>query len=160
VRLINRSTRKLQLTPEGSAYYDRSIRILDDINTAEREAAIGAMPRGRVRVNTSVPFGLHWLLPLLPGFFRLHRHQRRCFAHRHRGRSDGGTRGHRHSRGTAARVASARAESSAKAAWWWSPHRAISRSTARRERQPTSPSTTCWASVFQADRRLAVSRRQ
>jgi DNA-binding transcriptional LysR family regulator len=30
------------------------------------------MPRGRVRVNTSVPFGLHWLLPLLPGFFRLH----------------------------------------------------------------------------------------
>ncbi|MGD9838021.1 MAG: LysR family transcriptional regulator [Afipia sp.] len=72
VRLINRSTRKLQLTPEGSAYYDRSIRILDDINTAEREAAIGAVPRGRVRVNTSVPFGLHWLLPLLPGFFRLH----------------------------------------------------------------------------------------
>ena len=72
VRLINRSTRKLQLTPEGSAYYDRSIRILDDINTAEREAAIGAMPRGRVRVNTSVPFGLHWLLPLLPGFFKLH----------------------------------------------------------------------------------------
>ncbi|HOA39634.1 MAG TPA: hypothetical protein PKJ36_14585, partial [Flavihumibacter sp.] len=49
-----------------------SIRILDDINTAEREAAIGAMPRGRIRVNTSVPFGLHWLLPLLPGFFKLH----------------------------------------------------------------------------------------
>ena len=42
VRLINRSTRKLQLTPEGTAYYDRSIRILDDINTAEREAAVGA----------------------------------------------------------------------------------------------------------------------
>jgi DNA-binding transcriptional LysR family regulator len=72
VRLINRSTRKLQLTPEGTAYYDRSIRILDDINTAEREAAVGATPRGRVRVNTSVPFGLHWLLPLLPGFLELH----------------------------------------------------------------------------------------
>jgi DNA-binding transcriptional LysR family regulator len=72
VRLINRSTRKLQLTPEGTAYYDRSIRILDDIDTAEREAAAGATPRGRVRVNTSVPFGLHWLLPLLPGFLKLH----------------------------------------------------------------------------------------
>ncbi|MDB5632573.1 MAG: LysR family transcriptional regulator [Tardiphaga sp.] len=72
VRLISRSTRKLQLTPEGTAYYDRSIRILDDINTAEHEAAIGATPRGRVRVNTSVPFGLHWLLPLLPGFLKLH----------------------------------------------------------------------------------------
>ncbi|HBR43845.1 MAG TPA: LysR family transcriptional regulator, partial [Afipia sp.] len=62
----------LHLTPEGTAYYARSIRILDDINTAEREAAIGATPRGRVRVNTSVPFGLHWLLPLLPGFLKLH----------------------------------------------------------------------------------------
>jgi DNA-binding transcriptional LysR family regulator len=72
VRLINRSTRKLQLTPEGIAYYDRCVRILDDINTAEQEAAIGAVPRGRVRVNTSVPFGLHWLLPLLPGFLKLH----------------------------------------------------------------------------------------
>src|ERR1700740_3725336 len=68
VRLINRSTRKLQLTPEGSAYYERAIRILDDINTAEREATTGATPRGRLRVNTSVPFGLHRLLPLLPGF--------------------------------------------------------------------------------------------
>lgn len=70
VRLINRSTRKLQLTPEGSAYYERAIRILEDINTAEREAATGATPRGRLRVNTSVPFGLHRLLPLLPGFVK------------------------------------------------------------------------------------------
>lgn len=72
VRLINRSTRKLQLTPEGTAFYERCIRILDDITTAEHEAAIGAAPQGRVRVNTSVPFGLHWLLPLLPGFLKLH----------------------------------------------------------------------------------------
>jgi DNA-binding transcriptional LysR family regulator len=70
VRLINRSTRKLQLTPEGTAYYERAIRILDDMNTAEREAATGATPRGRLRVNTSVPFGLHRLLPLLPGFLK------------------------------------------------------------------------------------------
>lgn len=70
VRLINRSTRKLQLTPEGSAYYERAIRILEDINTAEREATTGATPRGRLRVNTSVPFGLHRLLPLLPGFVK------------------------------------------------------------------------------------------
>lgn len=72
VRLVNRSTRKLQLTPEGSAYYDRAIRILDDIGTAEREAAMGAMPRGRLRINTSVPFGLHRLLPLVPGFIKQH----------------------------------------------------------------------------------------
>jgi DNA-binding transcriptional LysR family regulator len=68
VRLINRSTRKLQLTPEGSAFYERALRILDEISAAEREAAIGATPSGLLRVNTSVPFGLRLLLPLLPDF--------------------------------------------------------------------------------------------
>jgi DNA-binding transcriptional LysR family regulator len=72
VRLINRSTRKLQLTPEGAAYYDRVVRILDDISGAEREAAIGATPQGRLRINTSVPFGLHCLLPLIPSFLANH----------------------------------------------------------------------------------------
>ncbi|QUS38974.1 LysR family transcriptional regulator [Tardiphaga alba] len=68
VRLINRSTRKLQLTPEGTAFYERALRILDEIAAAEREAAVGATPTGLLRVNTSVPFGLHRLLPLLPDF--------------------------------------------------------------------------------------------
>ena len=67
-RLINRSTRKLQLTAEGAAFYDRGLRILEDMATAEREAASGAAPRGRLRVNSNVPFGYHYLLPLLPGF--------------------------------------------------------------------------------------------
>jgi DNA-binding transcriptional LysR family regulator len=35
---------------------------------AEREAAAGAAPRGRLRVNTYVPFGVHRLIPLLPRF--------------------------------------------------------------------------------------------
>lgn len=70
VRLINRSTRKLQLTPEGSAFYERALRILEEMSTAEREAAVGATPSGVLRVNTSVPFGLHRLLPLLPDFAR------------------------------------------------------------------------------------------
>jgi DNA-binding transcriptional LysR family regulator len=72
VRLINRSTRQLQLTPEGTAYYERAIRILDEIATAEREATAGAIPRGRLRINTSVPFGLHKLMPLIPGFLARH----------------------------------------------------------------------------------------
>lgn len=70
VRLINRSTRKLQLTPEGSAFYERAVRVLDEMAAAEREAAVGATPSGLLRVNTSVPFGLHRLLPLLPDFAR------------------------------------------------------------------------------------------
>ncbi|TPL93463.1 LysR family transcriptional regulator [Mesorhizobium sp. B2-3-12] len=67
-RLVSRSTRKLQLTPEGTAFYDNGIRILADLDAAEREAAAGAAPRGRLRVNAYVPFGQHRLMPLLPRF--------------------------------------------------------------------------------------------
>ncbi|BCG99258.1 LysR family transcriptional regulator [Mesorhizobium loti] len=67
-RLVSRSTRKLQLTPEGTAFYDSGLRILSDMAAAEREAAAGAAPRGRLRVNTYVPFGVHRLIPLLPRF--------------------------------------------------------------------------------------------
>jgi DNA-binding transcriptional LysR family regulator len=71
-RLMNRSTRQLQLTAEGQAFYQRSVDILGDIAEAEREAAAGAAPRGRVRVNSNVPFGLHYLLPLVPRFVAAH----------------------------------------------------------------------------------------
>jgi DNA-binding transcriptional LysR family regulator len=71
-RLVNRSTRKLQLTPEGRAFYERCVRILSDMDEAEREAAAGTTPHGRLRVNTSVPFGLHYLLPLVPDFLARH----------------------------------------------------------------------------------------
>lgn len=67
-RLISRSTRRLQLTPEGTAFYDSGTRILADLDAAEREAAAGAAPRGRLRVNSYVPFGQHRLMPLLPRF--------------------------------------------------------------------------------------------
>ncbi|MDB5455753.1 MAG: LysR family transcriptional regulator [Caulobacter sp.] len=71
-RLINRSTRKLQLTAEGEAFHARALRVLADLDEAERAAAAGSVPRGRVRVNSSVPFGLHHLLPLVPRFTERH----------------------------------------------------------------------------------------
>lgn len=67
-RLVSRSTRKLQLTPEGTAFYDSGVRVLADMDKAEREAAAGAAPRGRLRVNSYVPFGQHRLMELLPRF--------------------------------------------------------------------------------------------
>lgn len=74
VRLINRSTRKLELTAEGAAFHDRGLRILEDLAAAEREAAAGAQPQGRLRINSNVPFGLHYLLPLLPRFLSQYPH--------------------------------------------------------------------------------------
>ena len=68
VRLINRSTRQLQLTPEGCAFHERAARILADIDDAERQAAAGDVPAGRVRINASASFATHVLMPLLPEF--------------------------------------------------------------------------------------------
>ena len=72
-RLVSRSTRRLQMTPEGTAFYESGLRILADMAAAEREAAAGAAPRGRLRVNTYVPFGVHRLIPLLPRFLERYR---------------------------------------------------------------------------------------
>lgn len=65
-RLVNRSTRQFQLTPEGCAYYERGVRILADLDEAERCASEHTTPRGRLRVNANIPFGHHFLLPLMP----------------------------------------------------------------------------------------------
>lgn len=71
-RLVNRSTRQLQLTPEGCVFYERGMRLLADLDEAERCASAHAAPRGRLRVNANVPFGHHFLLPLAPEFLDLH----------------------------------------------------------------------------------------
>lgn len=71
-RLVNRSTRQLKLTVEGSAFYERGVRILADLEEAERCASEHTAPRGRLRVNANVPFGHHFLLPLAPEFLERH----------------------------------------------------------------------------------------
>lgn len=71
-RLVNRSTRQLQLTAEGCVFYERGISILSDLDEAERCASVQATPRGRVRVSANVPFGHRFLLPLVPAFIARH----------------------------------------------------------------------------------------
>jgi DNA-binding transcriptional LysR family regulator len=69
VRLLNRTTRKLALTPEGEAYFHRSQRIIADIVEAENEVArFRAKPRGVLRINVGTAFGTHQLSPALPAF--------------------------------------------------------------------------------------------
>lgn len=71
-RLMNRSTRQLQLTSEGCTFYERGLRLLADLDEAEQGASAQAAPRGRLRVNANVPFGHHFLLPLAPDFLQRH----------------------------------------------------------------------------------------
>ncbi|TCR62619.1 LysR family transcriptional regulator [Bosea sp. BK604] len=67
-RLVNRSTRKLQLTLEGTGFYERSIRILADLDEAERSVAASERPVGRIRLNTNASYATHILMPVVPEF--------------------------------------------------------------------------------------------
>jgi DNA-binding transcriptional LysR family regulator len=68
-RLLQRSTRRLHLTPEGEAFYLRSRKILVDIEAAENEVVqAGVLPRGLLRVHCGSAFGMHQLAPAIPVF--------------------------------------------------------------------------------------------
>ncbi|MDD7908403.1 MULTISPECIES: LysR family transcriptional regulator [Pseudovibrio] len=65
-RLIRRTTRQLDLTREGRQFYDRVVRILSDLEEAESEVRDGSNAVGGcLRVNSSVPFAIHQLIPRL-----------------------------------------------------------------------------------------------
>lgn len=68
-RLFHRTTRRLQLTVEGEAFYARSRPILTAIDEAEAEIAqAGASPRGLLRLLCGSAFGMHQLAPAIPRF--------------------------------------------------------------------------------------------
>jgi DNA-binding transcriptional LysR family regulator len=69
VLLFERSTRQLVISGEGGRFYDSCVRILNDIEEAEHDAVGStAVPSGLLRINTSVPFGTHQLLPIISDF--------------------------------------------------------------------------------------------
>lgn len=73
VPLFLRSTRGLQLTPEGQVYFDRAQQIVGEIAEAERAVSSEAtIVRGTLRVNSNIPFARHYLLPLVPEFLETH----------------------------------------------------------------------------------------
>lgn len=73
VQLFKRSTRSMALTPEGREFYANCARILQDIDDAELSVTQGfAQVRGMLRVNASLPFGQHYLVPLLNEFRELY----------------------------------------------------------------------------------------
>ena len=73
VRLINRTTRTLALTEEGSAFHARCARILAEIDLAEAEVTRGLKSAtGVLRITSAVAFSRRWLGPQLQEFRRLH----------------------------------------------------------------------------------------
>ena len=69
VRLLNRTTRRISLTPDGAAYYERCIRILADVEAAENSLiTTGNTPTGKLRVDMSGSLGRSIVVPALPDF--------------------------------------------------------------------------------------------
>jgi LysR family transcriptional regulator, regulator for bpeEF and oprC len=70
VKLLNRTTRRVSVTPDGAAYYERCVRILTDVEETESVLARAkSTPHGRLRVDVSGAFGRRFLIPALPDFF-------------------------------------------------------------------------------------------
>jgi LysR family transcriptional regulator, regulator for bpeEF and oprC len=70
VKLLNRTTRKVSATADGTAYYRRCVAILADIReTEESLAQRQTAPRGRLRVEVPTLMARLVIVPALPGFF-------------------------------------------------------------------------------------------
>ncbi|MGJ7508388.1 LysR substrate-binding domain-containing protein [Variovorax sp. GT1P44] len=71
VSLINRSTRRMSLTPEGEVYLEHARRILGDIDGMEELLGVSrATPKGLLRVNATLGFGRSHVAPLISRFVR------------------------------------------------------------------------------------------
>jgi DNA-binding transcriptional LysR family regulator len=70
VRLLNRTTRQVNVTADGAAYYERVLQLLADMDDAETSLSVAAAsPRGRLRVDVPSPFAQMILIPALPDFY-------------------------------------------------------------------------------------------
>ncbi len=73
VRLLHRTTRRLQMTVEGETFFAKAKAILQALDEAEAEVSESSMrPRGLLRLRCGSAFGVHQLTPAIPNFQRLY----------------------------------------------------------------------------------------
>jgi LysR family transcriptional regulator, transcriptional activator for dmlA len=71
VALVNRTTRRMSLTPDGELYLDRARRILSEIDDMEEIMGVSkGTPKGLLRVNATLGFGRSHVAPLISRFVR------------------------------------------------------------------------------------------
>jgi DNA-binding transcriptional LysR family regulator len=67
--LLQRTTRRIELTEEGAAFLVQARKILAAVDEAEEQMAVRReQPAGRLRVNAAVPYMLHVVVPLVAEF--------------------------------------------------------------------------------------------
>lgn len=68
-RLLARTTRRVTVTPDGAAYYERVVRILTELDDLDGTMSSSqALPTGRLRVDISSALAVLILIPALPKF--------------------------------------------------------------------------------------------
>ena len=73
VKLLVRTTRRITLTHEGSAYLEDCQRLLADLSSAEASVSAGGVKAsGHLRVTAPAGFGRRHVAPLVPGFVAAH----------------------------------------------------------------------------------------
>ncbi|MDP9536563.1 LysR family transcriptional regulator [Pseudomonas protegens] len=71
--LINRTTRRMDLTEEGRYFFEQAKLILDQMDELEeRLSSRQRNPSGRLRINAASPFMLHAIVPHVAEFRRLY----------------------------------------------------------------------------------------
>jgi len=71
--LVNRTTRRMSLTPEGELYLAHARRILGEIDDLQQLLGVSkATPQGLLRVNATLGFGRSHVAPLISRFARKH----------------------------------------------------------------------------------------
>eukprot|EP01031_Cornospumella_fuschlensis_P046790 gene46790-57298_t len=69
-RLLNRTTRRVTVTPDGAAYYERAMRLLSDLEELEGSMSQARVtPRGRIRIDVPGVVGREMIIPHLPDFY-------------------------------------------------------------------------------------------
>ncbi len=69
VKLLNRTTRRVTVTPDGAAYYDRTVRLLTDLDDIEASMTNArANPRGRLRIDVGTSAAQLLIIPNLAEF--------------------------------------------------------------------------------------------
>src|SRR5687768_4041555 len=69
IKLLNRTTRRVTVTPDGSAYYERVVRLLGDLDDIESSVTHAKeRPRGRLRIDAGGAMSYFLIIPALPEF--------------------------------------------------------------------------------------------
>jgi DNA-binding transcriptional LysR family regulator len=69
-KLLNRTTRRVTVTPDGAAYYERVVRLLADLDELDGSMTLSqASPKGRLRVDMSAALAMQVVIPALGDFY-------------------------------------------------------------------------------------------